>query len=319
MNSHFSERFDWNCRHSGRLRTRVLLLSLAVGWASACTTLSTETPLSQDDAFSLASFDASDEQTNLVLRSFEGSGGRTSVSSWLQRDFYLPDVMLKGIVGQAERARKTLREQSPKHASSLRVLAIEALIDGQAQMALGFLKISSASSSGSRAHGEDLLLKGVAYGLLGDARMSRKFLTEAAEHNSASGSAHANLGLLAYQRGNNLEAYEFFKRAQGDEPKSSAFQHLAAEVAYASGRHAVALDHYGKLIARRKSDLLAHYNMGVVYLYGTKDYSNARSRFRFVIEHPKAGDELRAKADGAFASVRREEESDYGLAAAEPR
>ena len=316
MKSNFSRTHYRAGTGPGKLQPRLLLLSLTVCLTSACTTLSTETPVSQDDAFSLASFDAADEQTNTVLRSFESTGARSSVFSWLQKDFYLPHGMLKGLSGQAERARKALREQSPQHAPSLRILAIEALVDGQAQMALGYLKISSARSSG---HGEDLLLKGIAHGQLGDLQLSRKFLTEAAQHSAVNGSANANLGLLSFRRGNNLEAYEFFKRAMSDEPRSSAFQHLAAEVAYASGKHALAVCHYSKLIARRSNDLLAHYNMGIVYLYGLKDYSNARSSFRFVIEHPKSGDELRTKADGAFASVRREEESDYGLASAEPR
>ncbi|MEY2989031.1 MAG: hypothetical protein RJB13_2552, partial [Pseudomonadota bacterium] len=206
-----------------------------------------------------------------------------------------------------------------KHAASLRVLATEALVDGQPQMALGYLKISSARSEDSYLRSENLLLSGIAHGLLGEVQMSRKFLTEAAQLSSTSGAAYANLGLLSFRHGNNLEAYEFFKRAMSTEPKSVAFQHMAAEVAYASGKYALAVSHYETIISRRNVDLLAHYNVGVVYLYGLKAYSKARNRFRFVIEHPKAGDELRAKADGAFASVRREEESDYGLAAADPR
>lgn len=300
-------------------RSHLAVLLLPIAWACACTTLNSEPSLSQDDAFSLASFDSTNEQTNTVLRSFDQPVATAVESSWLQKDFYLPVRMTKAMSTNVERARKTLSEESPKHAASLRVLATEALLEGNPQMALGFLKISDGSGAGNSVHSEALLLKGIAYGLMGDVQRSRKFLTESAQMSQGSGAAHANLGLLAYKHGNNLEAHEFFKSAITVEPKLAAFHHMAAEVAYASGKHSLALGYYSKLISLRRSDLLAHYNMGVVYLYGLKDYSNARNKFRFVIEHPRASEEMRAKADGAFASVRREEESDYGLASAEAR
>lgn len=300
-------------------RSHLAMTLLPIAWACACTTLNSEPPHSQDDAFSLTSFDSTNEQTNTVLRSFDQPAGTAVESSWLQKDFYLPVRTSRAMSANVERARKMLSEESPKHAASLRVLAREALLEGNPQMALGFLKISDGFGPGSSVHSEALLLKGIAYGLLGDVRRSRKFLTESAQVSQGSGAAYANLGLLAYKHGNNLEAYEFFKSAIKVEPKIVAFHHLAAEVAYASGKHSLALGHYSKLISLSRNDLLAHYNMGIVYLYGLKDYSNARNKFRFVIEHPRAVERFRAKADGAFASVRREEESDYGLASAEAR
>lgn len=282
--------------------------------ASACTTLNPEAPLHQDDAFSLASFDASSERTNSILRSVEPPSQTVADTGWLQRDFYLPHRMLKSLPSQVRKARRALNEESLRHAPSLRVLAIDALMQGQAQEALGYLKVSGGRGSELKLSGEDRLIAGIAHGLLGDHQRARKLLSEAAQTGSVSGSAMANLGLLSFRFGNSMEAFDFFKNAVAAEPRSAPFNHMAAEVAYASGKHALALSYYEKLLAMQRNDFLGHYNMGLVYLYGLRDYSSARQKFRHVIDHPNSPDGLRALADGAFTSVRREEESEYGLA-----
>lgn len=293
---------------------RLALVLGLVTMSAACTSTQTEPAGFQDGAFASVTYDRERDETDLALRSLEESSSESALQNVLRRDFYLPPSMLKGVVSRADTAREKVKNQTSADHESLRILAIEALVNGQPELVEGYLKYSKSPKKRKNHSAEEQLLLGISSGLMGDHSRARTLLTEVAQQPSTGAIARANLGLIALRLGSTLEAIEFFRQAENLDPKNTNLGHLIAEAAYGARKYTIALDAYKRLVARNPNDLVAHYHLGLVYLYGTRSYGDARKQFRIVMDHPKATRQLRAQADGAFASVRREEEGAYGLA-----
>jgi tetratricopeptide (TPR) repeat protein len=296
---------------------RAVLILSVLGAASACTTTQPEPVGLQDGAFSRMSYDRELDQTDVVMRSLEDSADDASLKNLSDKEIYLPTSMTRALRKKADQARSKVKNMATADAESLRILSVEALFNGQPEMVEGFLQYSKNTRKRSLAAAEDQLLLGLASLMLGDELKARSLLNEASQFPGTAVAARCNLGLLALRRGAHLEALDLFRQAGQVEPSNSRIAHLVAETAYNARKHSLAIDSYKKIIARDKNDMLAHYNLGHVYLYGTRSFKDAKRHFRVVMDHPKASPELRSLADGAFVNVRREEESAYGLATAD--
>lgn len=288
-----------------------LLVAFSV---QACTTTKPENFGTQDDAFVSTSFDQERDDLDLTVKNVEETALETSLSHVLRRDFYLPPAALKGLSKRADLAREKLSGQSPGDPASLRTLATEALVLGRPELVDGYLRLAKPSRLRKIQNSEELQLAGIAAFQLGDVVKAKRLLLEASQQPLTAASSRANLGLIALKQGSSLEALEFFRQAQQSDPSNSKLAHLLAETAYGCRKYTMAMDTYQKILSRDADDVLAHYNSGLVYLYGMRDYKRARKSFKHVMDHPKTPRELRSQADGAFASVRREEEGAYGLA-----
>ncbi|MEY4064985.1 MAG: hypothetical protein RIR26_1193 [Pseudomonadota bacterium] len=280
----------------------------------ACTTTKNENLGAQDEAFVTASFDQEKDEVDVTVRNIEDTASETGVSHLLRKDFYLPAAALKSLTKRAEQAREKLNGQSPGDPASLRTLATEALVTGRPELVDGYLRLAKHPRQRKIQNPEELQLAGIAAFQLGDVMRARRLLSEAAQQPLTEASARANLGLIALKQGSLIEALELFKQAQQADPSNTRLGHLFAEAAYGCRKYSLALEAYKKIIARNEDDVLAQYNLGLVYLYGMRDFKLARKSFKSVMDHPKTPHELRSQADGAFASVQREEEGAYGLA-----
>ena len=294
--------------------TGLSCLMLAGVLLPACTTTQSENLGGQDEAFVTTSFDRERDEVDLTVRSIEDSASETTLSHQLRKDFYLSPAALKGLAKRAEQAREKLNGQAPGDAAALRTLAIEALVSGRPELVDGYLRLAKHPRQRKIQNPEELQLAGIAAFQLGDIPKAKRLLAEATQQPVTEASARANLGLIALKQGSLMEALESFRQAQQADPGNTRLGHLYAETAYGCRKYALALETYKKIIAKSDDDLLAHYNVGLVYLYGMRDFKLARKYFKYVMDHPKVSRELRAQADGAFASVRREEEGTYGLA-----
>lgn len=294
----------------------LFLVSTLLGF-TACTSTQSEPAGFQDGAFASATFDRERDETDVALRSLEESLVDSNLQNILRRDFYLPSGMLRSLTKRADLVRDKIKSQSSADSISLRVLAVDALVSGQPEMVEGYIRFTKNSRKRKLQVAEDQLLLGIAAALQGDVGKARGLLSEASAQSGTAATARANLGLLAFRQGSTLEALDFFRQAESLEPRNSRISHLVAEAAYSSRKYALALETYKKIVFRDKNDLLAQYNLGLVYLYGSRSYEGARKQFRMVIDHPQVSRELRSQADGSFASVRREEEGSYGLATTE--
>lgn len=294
-----------------------LLLVSTLWGLVACTSTQSEPAGFQDGAFASVTYDRERDETDVALRSLEESSGESNLQNVLRRDFYLPAGMLRSLTKRADSVREKIKNQSAADSESLRVLATDALVSGQPEMVEGYIRFTKNLRKRKLQVAEDQLLLGIASGLQGDIGKARGLLSEASQQSVTAAAARANLGLLALRQGSTLEALEFFRQAESLEPRNSRLAHLVAEAAYGSRKYPLALETYKKIVSRDENDLLAHYNLGLVYLYGSRSYKDARKQFRMVMDHPQVSRELRSQADGAFASVRREEEGSYGLATTE--
>lgn len=297
--------------------SRALLLVSTLWGFVACTSTQSEPAGFQDGAFASVTYDRERDETDGALRSLEESSGESNLQNVLRRDLYLPAGMLKSLTKRADSVREKIKNQSSADSESLRVLAADALVNGQPEMVEGYIRFTKNSRKRKLQVAEDQLLLGIAAGLQGDIVKARGLLSEASQQSGTAPAARANLGLLALRQGSTLEALELFRQAESLEPRNSRLGHLVAEAAYSSRKYTLALDAYKKIVSRDENDLLAQYNLGLVYLYGSRNYRDARKQFRIVMDHPQVTRELRSQADGAFASVRREEEGSYGLATTE--
>jgi len=317
MKTHEGQRLK---RTVARLLTtsyRTLLLVSSVWGYAACTSTPTEPAGFQDGAFASVTYDRERDETDVALRSLEETSGGSTLQNVLRRDIYLPAGMLRSLSKRADLVREKIKNQSSADSESLRVLAADALVNGQPEMVEGYIRFTKNSRRRKLQVAEDQLLLGIAAGLQGDTGKARGLLIEASQQSGTAAAARANLGLLALRQGSTLEAVELFRQAESLEPRNSRLGHLVAEAAYASRKYTLAIDAYRKIVSLDENDLLAQYNLGLVYLYGTRSYRDARKQFRMVMDHPQVSRELRSQADGAFASVRREEEGSYGLATTE--
>ncbi|MBM3383018.1 MAG: tetratricopeptide repeat protein [Betaproteobacteria bacterium] len=296
---------------------RKALIVSVLGAAAACTTTQTEPVGLQDVAFSRMTYDRELDQTDVIMRSLDENSDESSLKNALDKEIYLPLTMTRSLRKKADQARANVKNMATADAESLRILSVEALTTGQPEMVEGYLRYSKSARKRTSMAAEVQLLLGLASLMLGDESKARSLLSEAAQFPGTSVTARCNLGLLALRRGAHLEALELFRQAEQLDPGNSRIGHMAAETAYNARKYSAAIDAYKKIIARDKNDMLAHYNLGLVYLYGNRSFKDAKRHFRIVMDHPKASQELRAFADAAFVNVRREEESAYGLATAD--
>jgi tetratricopeptide (TPR) repeat protein len=285
--------------------------------AAACTTTQPEPVGLQDGAFSRMTYDRELDQTDVVLRSLDDNADSSTLRNALDREIYLPASMTKSLRKRADQARANVKNMARADSDSLRILSIEALMTGQPEMVEGYLRYTKNSRKRNFSAAEEQLLLGLAALMLGDDAKARALLTEAASFPGTATTARCNLGLLALKRGAHLEALELFRQAEQLDPSNSRLAHLSAETAYGARKYSVAVNTYKKILSRDTNDVLAHYNLGLVFLYGTRSFKEAKRHFRVVMDHPKASPELRSFADSAFVNVRREEESEYGLATAD--
>jgi tetratricopeptide (TPR) repeat protein len=287
------------------------LLLLAV----ACTTTQPDGQQFQDGIFTAASYNRDLDERDLTMRSVEDTLSEASVQNVLRREFYLPAAQLRSLSKRAEKARERLNSQSAADPDALRILAVEALVEGRPEQVQAFVRLAKSRKARREMQAEDQLLIGIAAFMLGDVSGAKQILADAASVSpSVRAAARANLGLIAMKHGAFMEALDMFQQAESLEPKNVRFLHMVAEGAHTARRHSVSVEKYRKIISIDKNDFLAHYNLGLVYHYGLKRYSDARKQFQFVLDHPRASREMRILADGAFANVRREEEGIQGIA-----
>lgn len=281
---------------------------------AACTTTQVEPPPFQDEAFTSASYDRDLAERDSTLRNIEKVSTDAQVTTTFRRDFYLPDAQLKNLKKRSDLARQRLNSQSIADSESLRILAIEALSEGRPEQVPGFLKYAKSKKGRRNLHSDDRVLLAIAAFQMGDFSEAKRQLGDSLGDASVSAVARANLGLVALKQGAYLEALEMFRQAEALEPKNTRFLHMVAESAHAARKHSIAVEKYRRIIALDHDDLLARYNLGLVYHYGLKRYADARREFQFVIDRPNAPRSVRVLADGAFANVRREEEGVQGIA-----
>lgn len=280
----------------------------------ACTTTQVERSGLQDGTFAAVSYDRDLDERDTTLRSVEESNADSGLYNPMRREFYLPNSYLKGLNKRAELARNKLNNQSSADSESLRVLAVAALVDGRPEQVQGFISLAKTKKARRNLAPEDQLLVGISKFMLGDTAGARAQLTELTGYASVAATARANLGLIAMKYGAHLEAMDMFRQAEAAEPKNSRLQHMLAESAHSARKHSLAVETYKKIISREPNDFLAHYNLGLVYHYGLRKYSDARREFLFVVDHPRSPRDMRVLADGAFTNVRREEEGLQGIA-----
>ena len=291
---------------------RLLGLLLITG---ACTTTQPDGQQFQDGTFAAASYNRELDERDLTMRSVEDTLSESSVQNVLRKEFYLPAAQLKNLAKRVELARERLNSQSAADPEALRVLAVAALVDGRPEQVQGFVRLAKSRKARRETAAEDQLLLGIATFMLGDISGAKQILVQAADGSlSVRASARANLGLIAMKHGAFMEALDSFQQAEALEPKNIRFLHMVAEAAHTARRHAVSVEKYRKIIAIDRNEMLAHYNLGLVYHYGLKRYGDARKQFQFVMDHPRASRDMRVLADGAFANVRREEEGIQGIA-----
>ncbi|MEN9808602.1 MAG: hypothetical protein RLZZ488_169 [Pseudomonadota bacterium] len=280
----------------------------------ACTSTQPERSDLQDGAFLAASYNRERDELDATLRSVDESAGEGSLQNIVRKDFYLPPQQLRGLNKRAEAARLKLSQQSVADADSLRVLAIEAIVEGRPEQVQGFVSLAKSKRARRNLTGDDQLLLGIASFMLGDTLAAKRLLTEAAGSPSVSSIAKANMGLIAMRHGSFVEALEMFTQAESAEPKNSRYMHMVAESAHMARKHSRSVEVYRKIIARDPNDFLARYNLGLVYHYGLRKYAEARREFMFVMDHPRAPRDMKILSDGAFATARREEEGFQGIA-----
>lgn len=281
----------------------------------ACTTTQVDPSGFQDGTFTAASFDKNLEERDATLRTVEEQSSESLLQNNLRRDFYLPAAQLANISKRARLARHRLNSETAADAAELRVLAVEALVEGRPEQVQGYVELSKSKRVRRNLSADDQLLLGISSLLMGDPLAARRRLTVAASSAGTVGAAaRANLGLVAMRQGAFLEALDMFRQAKSLEPRNTRFLHMVAEAAHASRKHALSVDSYKKIISIEPTDFLAHYNLGLVYHFGLRRYADAIKEFQFVMDHPKAPRDVRVLADGAFANVRREEEGSQGLA-----
>lgn len=299
-------------------RFQIVLLSLVplglLVCALGCTSTSSGPPEVQDGAFARVAYDRDRDESDATLRQLEEPASEQSLSQVLQHDFYLPSRMLSAAREKAEAVRIKLKNTSSADRGSLRILAIEALVNEQPELVEAYLFSSRPSRKMSPPTVEDQLLLGLAAAIAGDRIKARTLLMEAGADSTTAVLAKANLGLLALKYGSTLEALEYFSQAESIEPKNLKLSHLVGEAAYKARKYGVAREAYNRVIRQNSHDLRAQFNLGLVYLYGTRNFAAARKQFRIVVDHPKASRELRAQAEGAYAVVKGEEDGVYGLA-----
>jgi len=294
------------------LITRIFGLLFLLG---ACTTTQQEGQQFQDGTFTAASYNKDLDERDLTLRSVEDTLSEASIQSVLRREFYLPAPQLKNLVKRTEQARERLNSQASADPDALRVLAVAALVDGRPEQVQGFIKLAKSRKARRSVLAEDQLLLGIAAFMLGDASGAKQMLTEASGATAPIGAAaRANLGLIAMKHGAFMEALDMFRQAESLEPRNVRFLHMVAEAAHTARKHSLSVETYRKIISFDRNDFLARYNLGLVYHYGLRRYSDARKEFQFVMDHPRAPRDMRVLADGAFANVRREEEGFQGIA-----
>ena len=287
-------------------------LFLLVG---ACTTTQVDQGGFQDGTFTAASYDKNLDERDTMLRTVEESASEVVLQNSLRRDFYLPSGQLANLNKRAKLARQRLNSESSADPVELRVLAVEALVEGRPEQVQGYVELAKSKRARRNLSADDQLLLGISTYMMGDPMAARRRLTTAASSPGVVGAAaRANLGLVAMKQGAFLEALDMFRQAESLDPKNTRFLHMVAEAAHASRKHALSVDSYKKIISIEPNDFLAHYNLGLVYHYGLRRYGDAIKEFQLVIDHPKAPRDVRVLADGAFANVRREQEGMEGIA-----
>ena len=300
------------------LFARWIQFSILLG-AVGCTSTPMVHSELQDGTFARVSYDRERDESDLTLRLLDDSSNEVSLGRSAHRDFYLSKQMLSGLRDKAEVARARLKNKRSADRDSLRILAVEALVNGQPELVQGYLGELKSFGKKRKRDIEDQLLIALSAGMTGDRTKARTILLEIVSEPRVASAARANLGLLAMRFGSTREALEFFRQAEALEPKNTKFTHMVGEAAYSARRFSVALEAYKRLVDQNPDDLLAQFNLGLVYLYGTRHFSAAKSQFRMVLDHPKVSRELRIQADGAYAIVLNEEDGSYGLASAGER